>query len=79
MLRDGTTLVFVEVRTRRAAHPLESVNVRKQAKLAALAYSYLEAHQLADTTVWRIDAVGVQIGQRGLVEALDWVRNAVEM
>ena len=46
LMRDGSTLVFVEVRTRRGDRlgtAEESVGRAKQAKLIALAYAYLEA------------------------------------
>src|SRR4051812_16499243 len=60
LLRDGATLVFVEVRTRRGdsvGSAEESVGRAKQAKLITLAYTYLDAASLPDTTPWRIDVV----------------------
>jgi putative endonuclease len=78
--RCGETVVFVEVRTRYAdstAPAFESINPRKQAKLAALAHLYLETAQLEDSP-WRIDVIAVAIPPTGkpLLEhvenALDW-------
>lgn len=78
--RQGETLVFVEVRTRHAdstSEAFESVNVRKQSRLQAAVYSYVDEHQL-DNTYWRIDVIAVALSNKGkpLIEqvedALDW-------
>src|SRR5689334_11465471 len=53
-------LIFVEVRSRHAENTepsFESVNKRKQAKLAALANEYINTHHL-DEVIWRIDVIG---------------------
>jgi putative endonuclease len=74
------TLVFVEVRSRHSETTeasFESINKRKQAKLAALANDYIDAHNLEDK-VWRIDVIGVAIPQGGtaiiehIEDALGW-------
>lgn len=74
------TLVFVEVRSRHAENTepsFESVNKRKQAKLAALANAYIDAHNL-DETEWRIDVIGVAMPRSGkaiiehVEDALGW-------
>ena len=60
-------LVFVEVRSRHAENTeasFESINSRKQTKLAALANEYIDAHKL-DDMVWRIDVIGVAIPRTG--------------
>jgi len=73
-------LVFVEVRSRHAETTeasFESVNIRKQTKLAALANDYINAHKL-DDMVWRIDVIGVAIPHTGnaiiehVEDALGW-------
>lgn len=78
--RQDDTIVFVEVRTRyidSTDAAFESVNPRKQEKLAALAHLYLEAHDL-DSASWRIDVIAIAIPRSGkpIVEqvenALDW-------
>lgn len=78
--RQHDTIVFVEVRTRYADAPdasFESVNARKQSKLADLAYLYLEAHQM-EAQVWRVDVIAVAIPPSGspilehVEDALDW-------
>jgi putative endonuclease len=65
--RDGPTLVFVEVRTRRSARlgsPEESVTATKQRRLVDLAQTYLlflETEGRPWTGAWRIDVVAVEI------------------
>jgi putative endonuclease len=81
LMRDGTTLVFVEVRTRRgnsAGVAEESVGPAKRARLIALAYTYLEAAGVADNTPWRIDVVAVGVDASGRVARLNHIRDAVE-
>lgn len=77
--QDGDTVVFVEVRTRRAeatAAAFESVNPKKQDKLQTLAFAYVDAKQIE--SAWRIDVIAVALPRTGqpLVEhvedALDW-------
>ena len=58
---DGAVLVFVEVRTRRGEDLgalLESVNQRKQHRIARVALAYVQAHRIRDT-VLRFDVVAV--------------------
>lgn len=79
--RDGMTLVFVEVRTRRgniAGVAEESVGRAKQARLMALAYAYLEAHAIAPDTEWRIDVIAVDVDRAGRVARLSHIPYAVE-
>lgn len=81
VMRDGRTLVFVEVRTRRSAPAgtaEESVGTSKRARLAALAYAYLEAHTLPEATSWRIDVVAIAIDRAGQVAHINHIPNAVE-
>jgi putative endonuclease len=74
IMRDRALLVFVEVRTRRSAEsgaPFESITARKQAKLMAVAHTYLAENGLEDVP-WRIDAVGVTVaGGRLTVEVIE--------
>lgn len=81
VMRDGPTVVFVEVRTRRGeAHgtPEESVTGRKQERLVRLAEAWLSEHcaeqELPD---WRIDVVGVHLSPRGKLLAVNHVQHAV--
>lgn len=77
--REGETLVFVEVRSRRddrLGSPEESVDARKQAKLVALAEAYL-ATLPESPAACRIDVVVVEI-QAGAVRRLELIRDAVQ-
>lgn len=77
IMRDGSTLVFVEVRTRRTSGAVESVGARKQARLVELAYHYLEEHAISEDVCWRIDVVAVHVGRNGNVMHVEYVPNAV--
>lgn len=76
VLRDGTTLVFVEVKLRSGpafGEPLEAVTPRKQAAIRALAEQYLVDRNLEPDDT-RFDAVGILL-HRGVPEVLH-VENA---
>ena len=75
--RDGETLVFVEVRTRRGGidAALESITPRKRAILERTAYFYLEENAIESD--WRIDVIAVTHEEgEPIIEhaenALDW-------
>jgi len=77
--REGQTLAFVEVRTRRGDRfgtPEQSITPAKQAKLVELAQTYLQEKDLTDEN-WRIDVVAVEMDRRGRVKRLNLIRNAV--
>ena len=81
VMREGPALVFVEVRTRQSAaygQAEESVGRTKQSRLAALAYTYLDAHALDAGQLWRIDVVAIDLDRSGRVARLRHIRNAVE-
>ncbi|MEO8082569.1 MAG: YraN family protein [Ardenticatenales bacterium] len=76
--RDGDTLVFVEVRSRRGARfgsPEESVDARKQARLVALAQGYVAGAGWSGP--WRIDVVAVNVDAEGAPLRWAHYRNAV--
>jgi putative endonuclease len=81
VMRDGLTLVFVEVRTRRGEErgtPEESVTPAKQARLAALAESYLQDRYAdAEPPDYRIDVVGVHLSASGALVDINHLPNAV--
>lgn len=64
--RDGEWLVIAEVKTRRGegfGHPLEAIDGRKRARLAALAREWAAAHvDLARGRPLRVDAIAVTLG-----------------
>lgn len=64
--RDGSVLVFVEVRTKSKTthgHPLETIDSRKQKKLIGMARWYLHARNLGETVDCRFDAVAIVGGE----------------
>jgi putative endonuclease len=64
LARDGPTLVFVEVKTRRAGAadpPQVAVHARKQARLVRIALGYLAARRLGNQPC-RFDVVAVTMG-----------------
>jgi putative endonuclease len=81
LMRDGATLVFVEVRTRRgdrAGAAEESVGRGKQARLSVLAYTYLEERGTPADQLWRIDVVAVDVDRSGRVAGVRHIRDAIE-
>lgn len=77
--RDGETLVFVEVKTRRGrgfGAPEESLTPRKAQKLLQLGSQYVYEHALGDVN-WRIDLVAVELDSRGVLLRCDHIQNAV--
>ena len=77
--QEGETLAFVEVRTRRGERfgtPEESITPDKQARLVTLAETYLQEEDLPDVA-WRIDVVGIVLGQQGEVRRVNLIRSAV--
>ncbi len=77
--RDGETLVFVEVKTRRGrafGAPEEALTPRKAAKLLELGAHYCYEQALEDVN-WRIDLVAVELDARGLLLRCEHIPNAV--
>jgi putative endonuclease len=61
------SLIFVEVRTRRADNTesaFESITPRKQARMIAAAQAYIATHEL-DNMDWRVDMIGIAIPRNG--------------
>ncbi len=78
--RDGETLVFVEVRTRRGdrlGSPEESITPRKGQRLVELALEYLQLMPGPEPS-WRIDVVAVEMGKGGTVSRVEVYKNAVD-
>ncbi|MBI3744256.1 MAG: YraN family protein [Chloroflexi bacterium] len=77
--RDGTMLVFVEVRAKRGGAfgtPEESITAAKAARLARLGHEYIEARKMANAE-WRIDVVALEIDKQGKVTRAEHLKNAV--
>ena len=77
--KDGSCLVFVEVRTRqsRAFTPEESVTAAKRRRLAGLGARYLQDHDLGSAE-WRADVVAIERGPGGELLRLEHYVSAVE-
>ena len=78
VVRDGGTLVFVEVKTRTGyafGLPQEAVDARKIRKLRQLAAYYLKLNPHHGAV--RFDVVGLTI-RDGRVRRVDHVRNAID-
>ena len=81
VVHDGRTLVFVEVKTRRAAGPgrgpWEALHERKRAQVRRVAAAFLaEVSERPRAVDLRFDAVGVVIDPRGGLIALDHLEGA---
>ncbi len=77
IMRDGSTLVFVEVRYRkghRYGSAAESVDARKRGRLTATASHYLQSNPRAALAPARFDVVCVTPGAGG--EHVEWIRDA---
>lgn len=58
--REGDSLVFVEVKTRRSGRPAEAVTPRKQRRIIRAASRFVRFHRLLEANVpCRFDVVGV--------------------
>jgi putative endonuclease len=76
--KEGKTLVFVEVKTRRGLEgdpPQAGVHTRKQNRLAKLASGYLKLKRIRQTPC-RFDVVAVIINDEGGVKAIRHIPNA---
>jgi putative endonuclease len=58
LARDGETLVFVEVKTRRAGEAAEAITPEKRRRLTRAALEFLRRHELLETS-YRFDVVTV--------------------
>jgi putative endonuclease len=82
VVHDGRTLVFVEVKTRRAAAgsgrgPWEALHERKRAQVRRMAAAFLaEVEERPRAVDLRFDAIGVVIDPRGRLVALDHLEGA---
>jgi putative endonuclease len=78
-MRDGGTVVFVEVRYRRRSDygdGAESIDPRKRARIVATAQRYLQAHPPAAARPCRFDVVSVSA--QGGAQAIRWIPDAFQ-
>lgn len=77
--RDGETVAFVEVKTRRGrafGAPEEALTPHKAQKLMELGQQYV-ADEGLDDVAWRIDLVAVELDERGRLLRCEHIPNAV--
>ncbi|HKQ29949.1 MAG TPA: YraN family protein [Burkholderiales bacterium] len=77
VMRDGESLVFVEVRRRSSEYfgtPAETVGSRKQQRLRATAEHYLQHHPAESQNPCRFDIVAIT-DDRGAAK-IEWLRDA---
>jgi putative endonuclease len=77
VMREGATLVFVEVRYRRSnrfGSGAESVDRRKMSRILAAARHYLQLHPGAADRPCRFDVVAIGPGDGS--GGIDWIRDA---
>lgn len=77
VMRDGETLVFVEVRLRKSTEygsPLETVSAAKQRKVIAAAQHFVLSQKVSSRQALRFDVIGI-VGN-GTDETIEWIHNA---
>lgn len=75
IVREGATLAFVEVRTRRPSTygtPEESITAGKLAHMLAVAQTYV--YEQAWEGNWRLDVVAITVERQG-PPSIEWYRN----
>jgi putative endonuclease len=78
VMRDGETVVFVEVRFRASARfgtALESVDRRKRARLVVAALHYLQHNRVRAPCRFDVVGLGPERGGSGL----EWIRDAFSL
>jgi putative endonuclease len=78
--RDGDTLAFVEVKTRRGTAfgmPEEAVTAAKLAHIVAAAEHYVAERELAGAP-WRVDVVAIELDTSGRLVEVRLVRDAAD-
>lgn len=78
--RKGSTLVFIEVKSRRslsAGHPLEALTPAKQARLRRATSIYMMRSEHPEAS-YQIDLVAILLDQEGRVQEITHLENAVE-
>lgn len=83
VMRDKSTIVFVEVRSRkhsRYGSSIESVDHRKQRRLVHAAQHYLLKYQLSNRVICRFDILGINTAKinKDPYAAITWVPDAFQ-
>jgi putative endonuclease len=77
--RDGETLVFIEIKTRKGKsldYAKEAVHARKQRQMSKVALAYMKKNKCEDARA-RFDVVVIH--QRGLDKEIEVIRNAFDL
>ncbi|MBN1105789.1 MAG: YraN family protein [Deltaproteobacteria bacterium] len=77
--KDGETLVFVEIKTRKGrglGYAKEAVTARKKRQLSRVALAYMKANECCDTKA-RFDVVAVHLGREG--NRIEVVKDAFDL
>lgn len=77
--RDGDTLVFVEIKTRRGktlGYAKQAVTERKKRQISKVALTYMKANECCEAKS-RFDVVAVRIGEG--VKEIEVVKNAFDL
>ena len=68
IMKEGETVVFVEVKTRRGTRlgaPENAMHEARVAQLFRVIEHYLHAHEIDEDSDWRLDMVGVELTGKG--------------
>jgi putative endonuclease len=77
--RDGDSLVFIEIKTRKGKsldYAKEAVHARKQRQMSKVALAYMKKHRCEDVRA-RFDVVVIH--QQGLDREIEVIRNAFDL
>lgn len=80
VMRDGSTVVMVEVKVRRGERSgaaEEAISAAKGRKLLATGEWYMAEHPELGETAWRIDLIAITIDSRGAVQRVTHIPDAV--
>jgi putative endonuclease len=80
VMRDGSELVFVEVKTRRgdfAGRAEEGISRYKSRRLLRACESFVDKHPNFDGLIWRVDLVAITVNRSNEVIRFTHIRNAV--
>jgi putative endonuclease len=75
--REGDTVVFIEVKTRREGEPAEAVTPEKQRRVSLAALHFLKRHRLLDERS-RFDVVALVWPHASRTPAIEHIRNAFD-
>lgn len=80
VMRDGSELVFVEVKTRTgdwAGHASEAVTSIKGDRVLDAAEAFVAAHSEFEDDLWRCDIIAITLARDGIVRTVEHFVNAI--